>query len=240
VQAWIASLPLPLQALLLGLLLKPTLAWRMLRDEVWAVEAAQAQSLVAARRRVARLVSRDVRHATGPQVRQAALSTLAENLNDSVLSPLLWWAIAGLPGAALYRYANTADAMWGYRGVRNGRDWTWAGRWAARADDVLSWPGARLSAALLLAAAPAWRAVRLLPAEVRRTPSPNSGWPMAALALALDLVLAKPGVYVIHARGRLPAPQDTARALSLCARVVALCALACAGLLLAAWGRGLG
>ena len=55
--------------------------------------------------------------------------------------------VAGLPGAAVFRFANTADAMWGYRGVRGGRDWTWAGKWAARADDVLAYYATRAKAA---------------------------------------------------------------------------------------------
>jgi adenosylcobinamide-phosphate synthase len=207
------------QALALGLLLKPLLAWRMLRDEVRAVEAALGDSLAAGRERLSWLVSRDVTLLDASQVRESAIESLAENLNDSVVAPLFWFAVAGLPGAALYRFANTADAMWGYRGERNGRDWTWAGKWAARADDVLSWLPARITAALLgwLGAA---RGLRTLPSQARRTPSPNSGWPMAAMALALNVRLAKPGVYELHGAGRSPQACDTALALRLASRVV--------------------
>jgi adenosylcobinamide-phosphate synthase len=222
-----------LQALLLGLLLKPLLAWRMLRDEAAAVEAALGQSLAAGRARLAWLVSRDVSALDEPAVRESAIETLAENLNDSVVAPLFWFAVAGLPGAALYRFANTADAMWGYRGERQGRDWTWAGKWAARADDVLSWVPARLTAALLglCSWSVAWR---LLPAQARQTESPNSGWPMAAMALALGVQLGKPGVYRLNAAARRPQPLDTARALQLAARVVWVLAwLAGAGVALA-------
>lgn len=211
-----------LQALLLGLLLKPLLAWRMLRDEVRAVEAALGESLLAGRERLAWLVSRDVAVLDAAQVRESAIETLAENLNDSVVAPLFWFAVAGLPGAALYRFANTADAMWGYRGERQGRDWTWAGKWAARADDVLSWLPARLTAALLLGAVGRWRELRT---QAGLTPSPNSGWPMAAMALALDVSLAKPGGYTLHPQGRSPLPADTARALQLAGRVVGALAL---------------
>lgn len=208
------------QALVLGLLLKPLLAWRMLRDEVAAVETALGRSLADGREQLARLVSRDVSALDASQVRESAIESLAENLNDSVVAPLFWFVLAGLPGAALYRFANTADAMWGYRGERHGRDWTWAGKWAARADDVLSWLPARLTAALLLFAG-GCVAVRALWREARRTPSPNSGWPMAALALALNLRLRKPGVYTLNAGGRAPAPADTAAAIVLGARALA-------------------
>jgi len=217
-----------LQTLVLGLLLKPMLAWRMLRDEVKAVEDALNETLAAGRERLAWLVSRDVTVLDATQVRESAIESLAENLNDSVVAPLFWFAIAGLPGAALYRFANTADAMWGYRGAREGRDWTWAGKWAARADDVLSWPSARLTAGLLalVCGACRWRELRT---QARQTPSPNSGWPMAAMALALDVRLSKPGVYQLNPAGRSPQAADLARALQLAGRVVGLLA-ALAGL----------
>jgi adenosylcobinamide-phosphate synthase len=207
------------QVLALGFLLKPLLAWRMLRDEVLAVEAALEMSLAAGRERLAWLVSRDVESLCETQVRESAIETLAENLNDSVVAPLFWIAIAGLPGAALYRFANTADAMWGYLGERGGRDWTWAGKWAARADDVLSWMPARLTA-LLLALLGGCVAPARLPGQASRTPSPNSGWPMAAMALVLDVRLAKPGVYVLNETGRTAQAGDTARAAQLGSRLV--------------------
>jgi adenosylcobinamide-phosphate synthase len=224
------------QALALGLLLKPLLAWRMLRDEVQAVESALASSLAEGRARLAWLVSRDVTTLDPAQVRESAIETLAENLNDSVVAPLFWFAVAGLPGAALYRFANTADAMWGYRGERQGRDWTWAGKWAARADDVLSWVPARITAVLLagLGAVWRWRHVR---AQAGLTPSPNSGWPMAAMALALDVHLAKPGVYTLHPAGRSPQAADTAQALKLAGRVVGALAGLSAVVLLAGFWR---
>jgi len=207
------------QTLALALLLKPMLSWRMLRDEVDAVEQALGESLAAGRERLAWLVSRDVSALDASQVRESAIESLAENLNDSVVAPLFWFAVAGLPGAVLYRFANTADAMWGYRGERNGRDWTWAGKWAARADDVLSWLPARITATLL-AAQGGVRRWRALPGQARHTPSPNSGWPMAAMALVLDVRLCKPGIYTLHGDGRLAQPADTARALRLAGRVV--------------------
>ena len=222
--AWLALLaPLPgwAQALCLGLSLKPLLAWRMLRDEVMAVEAALAESLQAGRARLAWLCSRDVQSLDAVQVRETAVETLAENLNDSVIAPLFWFALAGLPGAALYRFANTADAMWGYRGDRMGRCWTWAGKWTAWADDVLSWAPARLTAGLLvLASGRLW--MPGLCREAERTPSPNGGWPMGAMALLLGVRLGKPGVYQLHGEGRAIRREDTALACLLAARVIGL------------------
>ena len=231
VVALVAQAPAWGQALALGVLLKPLLSWRMLRDEVRAVEAALAESLPAGRARLAWLVSRDVSALDTTQVRESAIETLAENLNDSVLAPLFWFAVAGLPGAALYRFANTADAMWGYRGERGGRDWTWAGKWAARADDVLSWLPARL-AAVLIALPTLGRGWMHIVANAGRTPSPNGGWPMGALAVGLGIRLGKPGVYELNAQGRAPGAADTALALRRCGQVVGLVAVLAAAVVL--------
>ncbi|NMM80941.1 cobalamin biosynthesis protein CobD [Acidovorax sp. SRB_14] len=221
-----------LTALLLGLLLKPLLALALLQSEVRAVEAALGESLGAGRARLAWLVSRDVAQLSADEVRQSAIESLAENLNDSVVAPLFWFVLLGLPGAALYRLANTADAMWGYPGLRGGRYWQWAGKWAARADDALSWLPARLTA-LLLALAAGGVPLRALAREARRTPSPNSGWPMAAMALALGVRLSKPGAYCLHATGRAPTQGDAQRAQALVSKVaLALVLLALTALVL--------
>lgn len=200
----------PAGALAQGVLLWPLWSGRLLADEVASVEAALERSLVEGRRALARIVSRDTAVLDAAEVRAAAIESLAENLSDSVVAPLLWFAVGGLPAAAAYRYVNTADAMWGYRTPR----WQHAGRVAARADDLANLVPARLTAGLLLAGAPAaaWRG---LAREARRTASPNAGWPMAAIALRLGLRLAKPGVYVLHPRGRSPGPGDIRRALAL-------------------------
>ncbi len=227
-QVQLAVAPHAWQVLGVAVLLKPLFAWRMLHKEVADVEVALGQSLEEGRQRLARIVSRDVRQLGEVQVRESGIEVLAENLNDSVIAPLFWFAMLGLPGVAVYRFANTADAMWGYLGARGGRDWTWAGKWAARADDILSWAPARLTALLLYAGsgAPPWS---VLCTQAMRTPSPNSGWPMAAMGIRLDVRLGKPGVYELWPQGRCAAPADTRRALRRAARAVAAVALLAAG-----------
>jgi adenosylcobinamide-phosphate synthase len=255
-----------LAALALGALLKTLLSWAMLRSEVLAVEQAlnpaQGGSLTAGRERLSWLVSRDVAQLTDTQVRESAIETLAENLNDSVVAPIFWFVLLGLPGAALYRFANTADAMWGYRGIYKGQNWEWAGKWAAWADDVLSWIPARITAYLLTLVFWLHTLARASPqlidainpdpnapvsvsfmaqlrAEASRTASPNSGWPMAAMALALGVSLQKPGVYVLNAAGRAPLAQDTQQATFYASKVlVALVFMAQAALVLVAMGGG--
>jgi adenosylcobinamide-phosphate synthase len=215
--------------------LKATLSWRMLHREVLAVEAALGESLSVGRERLSWLVSRDTANLSADEVRESAIESLAENLNDSVVAPIFWFVLFGLPGAAVYRFANTADAMWGYRGVRHGQTWEWAGKWAARMDDVLSWVPARLTA-LLIVAVTQGVTFNTLRAEARRTPSPNSGWPMAAMAIALGIRLGKPGVYTLNAAGRIPQAADTLKTIKKASNVLlTLVFMACSAMLFVAF-----
>jgi adenosylcobinamide-phosphate synthase len=205
----LARLPVWLDVSLTALLLKPLFALRMLLGEVAAVEQSLTQGIDSGRTRLALIVSRDTTQLDSSEVRESALESLAENLSDSVIAPLFWFAIFGLPGAAVYRFANTADAMWGYRGR-----WEWAGKFAARTDDLLNLVPARITALGLLLAGPNRIAVlRRLPQEAARTASPNSGWPMGALALSLNVRLRKPRVYALNVNGSAPSAQDTATGL---------------------------
>ena len=206
VEQSVAAAPPWLAVPLLALALKPSFAWRMLRDEVAGVDAALQHGLDAGRRRVAQLCSRDVGALDAAGVRETAIETLAENLNDSWVAPLFWFVIAGLPGAWAWRAANTLDAMWGYRGT-----WEWAGKWAARADDLLAWLPARLTALLLWRPGMAWRS---LWHQAGQTPSPNGGWPMAAMALRLGVRLGKPGSYLLNAGAPAPEADALRRALA--------------------------
>ena len=193
------------------------LSWRMLVDEVGAVEAALRQSLSAGRERLSWLVSRETASLSESQVRENVSETLAGNLyNDSVSDPADFLVravrLAGRGGVPLRQHG---DAMWGYRG----RPWEWAGKWAARADDALSWLPARLTAWLLMGVT---RQVRFgaLRREAARTPSPNSGWPMAAMAMALGVSLGKPGVYTLNATGHSPQASDVPLAQKNASKVV--------------------
>ncbi len=212
-----------------GAFLKPLLARRALFGAVGEVHAALAAGrLPEARRLLAwHLVSRETGELSGAEVAGACIESLAENLSDSVVAPLLMFRAGGLPLAALYRYANTADAMWGYRtpGLEH------AGKVAARADDLLNLAPARLTAlGAVLAALPAgldapgaWRVWRR---DAPATPSPNAGHPMSAFAGALGVRLDKRGVYVLNAGGREPGAADVLRALRLARWTVALATLA--------------
>lgn len=212
-----------------GTALWTLLSVRRLLSEVAAVEAGLHRGLDEGRAALRHVVSRDTAPLDATQVRAAAIESLAENLSDSVVAPLWWYAVGGLPAAAAYRFVNTADACWGYRTDR----WLHAGRVAARADDLLNLVPARVTAGLLLLGAPP-RLWRRLPGQAGRTASPNAGWPMAAMALRLDRQLAKPGAYVLHPAGGPVRPGDLPVAFGLAHRVVAVAAALATG---AVWAR---
>ena len=119
----------------------------------------------------------DLKHAG--LVAAAAIESLAENFVDAWVAPLLAYALFGLGGAYAYRAANTADAMWGYRGSR----YEWLGKATARLDDLLNWVPARVGALVMLGVGPRRAAaVEVWRRDARLTASPNAGQPMAVAA----------------------------------------------------------
>jgi adenosylcobinamide-phosphate synthase len=191
-------LRLPFGILVTGLVASTLLAQRSLHKHVADVaDALDKRGIASARTAVSRIVGRDSESLDAAGIARATIESLAENFSDAIVAPVLWMAIAGLPGAALYKAINTADSMIGHRTTRYG-DFGWA---AARLDDLVNLPASRLAALFLVAAAAfskdasadaAWRAVRR---DAARHRSPNAGFPEAAMAGALGLSLAGPRVY---------------------------------------------
>ena len=193
-----------------ALALKSMLSLRGLARSALAVrDHLERPDLRAAREAVGRhLVSRPTLTLDARQVASAAVESVAENLTDAFVAPVLFFLVFGLPGAVAYRVINTADAMIGYRegSLR------YFGRVAARLDDLFNLVPARLAALSLVAAAPLagadrCRALATMRRDHRRTASPNAGWTMAAMAGALGVVLEKPGAYRLG-DGRAPGPDD--------------------------------
>ena len=193
-----ALLRLPFGWLAVAAVASTLIAQRSLHDHAAEVAGALHNiGLDAGRAAVAKIVGRDTATLDAAGVARAAVESLAENFSDGVVAPVLWLAIAGLPGTALYKAINTADSMIGHHTPRH-EAFGWA---AARLDDLVNLPASRLAALLLVAAAAlsedasaaaAWRAVRH---DAARHRSPNAGYPEAAMAGALGLALAGPRVY---------------------------------------------
>ena len=219
----LARCPWPLRLVAGAWLLKTLLSVRALAEAAGWVEAALAAGdLPAARRGLTWLVSRDTSALDEPRLAAAAIESVAENLSDSLVGPAVAFGLFGLPGVAIYRAANTLDAMIGYRGR-----YEWFGKPAARLDDALNLAPSRLTALLIVLAAPlAGADPAAAAAGARRdgpaTASPNAGWPMAAMAGALGVELEKRGHYVLGRGQRLPAAPDIGRAGRLLWTVVGL------------------
>lgn len=210
--------------LLEGLVLKATLSIRGLAYAALAVgEQLERDQLPAARDAVGyHLVSRKTSDLDEAHVASAAIESVAENLTDSLVAPLVFFVAFGLPGAVAYRIVNTADAMLGYRdGVLEH-----FGKASARLDDLLNLVPTRLAAPLLALAAAlgrgqTGRALRTMWDDHSRTASPNAGWTMAAMAGALGVGLEKAGMYRLG-RGQLPTPADIRRAVRIFAGAAGL------------------
>ncbi len=173
------------------------LAGHTLRNEVRMVFEALDRSLEEGRKQVARIVGRDTNELSAHEVRTAALETLAENLSDGVIAPILWFMLLGVPGMLTYKMINTMDSMIGYQNLRY-KDF---GCWAAHIDDVANYLPARLTALLMVAASSFSKGLsfsslwRFVCNYGPKHASPNSGWPEAALAGVLDCRFGGPHNY---------------------------------------------
>ena len=169
------------------------------------------------------LVSRPTSGLGAAEVASAAIESVAENLTDGFVAPVLFYLVLGLPAAWAYRVVNTADAMVGYRGG----GFEYLGKAAARLDDLLNLVPARLAALALVAgarvAADGRRALRIARRDHSLTASPNAGWTIAAMAGALGVVLEKPGAYRLG-EGRPPTDADIGVSLRVVAVAAALAA----------------
>jgi adenosylcobinamide-phosphate synthase len=196
-----------------------------------------ADDLSGARDRLPHLCGRDPSALDGAGLARATVESVAENTSDAVVGPLVWGAVAGLPGLVAYRAVNTLDAMVGHRSPRHLR-FGWA---AARLDDAANVLPARLTAGLATVLAPvvggrprdAWRAWRR---DGRRHPSPNAGPVEAAFAGALGRTLGGRLSYGGRVEDRPllgdgPAPDlaDVARAARLSAAVQVAAVVLCTG-----------
>lgn len=160
-------------------------------------QALTKHGVEAGRTQVAKIVGRDVTALDTHGVARAAIESLAENFADGVVAPVFWYVLAGLPGLLAYKAVNTLDSMIGYRNDRY-RAFGWA---SARLDDWLNLIPARLAGLMMSAAAlfsPGGNPVhafKTMIADSSKHPSPNSGWPEAAMAGGLDFALGGPRRY---------------------------------------------
>jgi adenosylcobinamide-phosphate synthase len=187
----------------LGHTLELLLAWSCLagrnleQEAAFVIGAIEAGDLIHARHRLARIVGRDTQHLDQPEICRATIETLAESACDGIVAPLCYMALGGVPLAMAYKAVNTLDSMIGHADAR----YFYFGKAAARLDDAANLLPARLTAALLVAAAAvhpdghalaAWRTWRRDRCQHK---SPNAGQPESAIAGALQVRLGGDNTY---------------------------------------------
>lgn len=190
----------------------------------------QSGDLEAARLALCMIVSRDTVTLDATQVCAATIETTLENGSDAIFASLFWFVLGasvgyGAEAVLLHRAANTLDAMWGYRTPR----FEWFGKTAARADDLLNYWPARLTALSYALLGNRRLALHCWSRQASQHDSPNAGVVMAAGAGALSVQLGGGACYagVWHERpcfgqGHPPTPTDLQAAIRLVYRTLAL------------------
>lgn len=207
---------------------KASMSARLLLEEVSSAGRGLLEGdLNAARRAAQGLVRRDLSKEDPGHVASAAIESLAESLNDGLVSPLFWYALLGPLGALAQRLVNTMDGALGFKDPEHIR----AGWLSAWADTIVNYIPARVTAALIvIASAPHRSSGRALRAWLRcgrLTESRNAGRPMSAMAGSLGVMLEKRGSYTLCGKfGRLPEGRDVAEAVRVAAISSALLVLA--------------
>jgi adenosylcobinamide-phosphate synthase len=227
--------------LLLGpVLLKSCFAWRSLEDHTRAVVSSLQEGVENGRERVKLLVSRNTALLDRDHILSAGYESMTENLTDSIVSPILFFSVFGLTGAAVYRAANTMDAMVGYRDEREQIGWC-----SARMDDLFNYIPARITVLLLLlyfaTRGRFFETVRIICRDGKNRPGFNGGIVMAAMAGGMGIQFEKPGVYTIGDPERTldvagPGIIPAARAVTLMAVLIAICTLFLLGALINSTG----
>jgi adenosylcobinamide-phosphate synthase len=207
--AWmlVSVLPFSYACVVHVLLLWFALGAKSLRDHIAPIARALSfGDIDQARMLTSRIVSRDTSKADENALSRAAVESALENGNDAIFGALFWFAIAGGPGALMFRLANTLDAMWGYRTTRYLR-FGWA---AARFDDALNFIPARLTAASYALTGDTRTAWHCWRTQARAWDSPNAGPVMASGAGSLNVLIGGAAVYhgVLESRPTLGAGHD--------------------------------
>ncbi|HIQ39313.1 MAG TPA: cobalamin biosynthesis protein [Methanothermococcus okinawensis] len=193
----LSKLPEILQYLLYPLILSTTIGYKSLLDfSRKPIDCVKEGDIEGARKYLQCIVSRDTSKLDIEHILSASVESLSENITDSIIAPLIYGALFGLPGAFLYRAVNTLDAMIGYRNER----YEYYGKLAARLDDTLNIIPSRIAGLLLVITSPLYGgsmkgALYGFLREGSKTPSPNSGYTMATVANSLNITLEKIGYY---------------------------------------------
>ena len=176
-----------------GLLLKTTIAIRGMEKHANKVlDYLDQDDLNKARTNLAMIVKRNTKNLDKNHVISGVMESISENTVDGITGPLFYFSIFGLPGAFVYRVINTADSMIGYKTdlFKN------VGWFTASCDTILNYIPSRLTGLVMIVSAAIlhnnWKeSYKIMIRDGKKTESPNAGYPMAALAGALETKFEK-------------------------------------------------
>ena len=175
------------------ILLKTTIAIRgMEKHAIAVVESVEQNDIEKARDNLALIVKRNTKDLDKNHVLSGVLESVSENTVDGITGPLFYYGLFGLLGAFVYRAINTIDSMIGYKDsiFKN------VGWFGSNCDKILNYIPSRLTALIMVLSAKIigvdWKnSYQIMLRDGSKTESPNAGYPMAALAGALQTKFEK-------------------------------------------------
>jgi adenosylcobinamide-phosphate synthase len=181
-----------------------------------AAKAVKENDLTQGRECAAMFSRRKVDDLNGQQVVSAVIESMAENLTDFKLSPIFYFGIFGVTGGVAFKTINVLDGAVGFKDKEHVN----VGWFSAMLDTIANFITSRLTALFIVLASPfsggnyksAWK---IMFRDRRKVPSINHGWPMAAMAGALNVTLEKPGYYIIGDKTEELSPEHVFRALKI-------------------------
>ena len=176
-----------------ALLLKTTIAIRgMEKHAISVLDSLESNDLDLARNYLSMIVKRNTTKLDKNHVLSGVLESISENTVDGITGPMFYYAFFGLFGAFVYRIINTADSMVGYKNdIFKNLGW-----FTAKCDTILNYIPSRLTGLMMVISAAIlqnnWRnSYKVMIRDGKKTESPNAGYPMAALAGALETKFEK-------------------------------------------------
>jgi len=207
-------------------LFKLTICIKLETDGAVAVAKALETNNIEEAKKYAHFSRRDATNLTGPQIGSAVIESMVENLTDFKLSPFIYYAFFGLPGAVAFRAINTLDGMVGYKDKEHIN----TGWFSANLDNIINYIPSRFTTVLMIISSAilgydhkaAWRIAKR---DHKNVQSRNHGWQMAAIAGALHIQLEKPGRYTVGDPIEVITPDKIMKSLKVRDLSIVLCIL---------------
>ncbi|WP_148686017.1 cobalamin biosynthesis protein [Candidatus Nitrosocosmicus hydrocola] len=181
-----------------------------------------------ARKKLAKIVSRNTDSLSEPKILSACIECVAESFVDGILSPMFYYGFLNTPGAMVHRTVNTLDSMIAYKDDYY-KHYGWM---AAKLDTLMNFIPARISPAFLIPALMICRknwknSLRILKRDRKKLESFNAGIPMAIMAGGLNTQLEKDNYYKLGDMDEEPTIQKCKISLKITKIATVICVTGC-------------